>query len=359
MSRKVLYKEVFDIIHKKILNNELPPGALLFSERNLMSEYNVSRDTIRKALSLLVKSDAIKIIPRIGYEVNDQSHQKKVKENLIGVILTDGDNPKSLDYLNEIEKILRINNYSIVVGFNQNQTNLENEIIEKFGILGIKGLVIIPATRGHASSLLNALIIKKFPVVALGEPREWKIKKKLFNKIHVVCENNEKWMMQCLLHLESMGHEEICFIKPENQKFTSIREKSFLKLRKKKSARILSLDIKFNSEKDIETIKNIMESKSRPTAIIAYNTTLGLLSIQIIQKLGYQIPEDMSVICIGSLSESELNIFPITNLVPLENEVAEKIYFCLNSQLNNEKIDTRLYINNEIKIRHSTCKLRY
>lgn len=49
----VLYLAVVDDIKKKIISGELSPNDMLNSESELMKEYNVSRMTLRKSLSLL------------------------------------------------------------------------------------------------------------------------------------------------------------------------------------------------------------------------------------------------------------------------------------------------------------------
>lgn len=357
MSRIALYKEVYTKIYNKIKNKELSPGTLLNSERDLTLEYNVSRDTIRKALLMLVKNGILNTLARVGYEVNDLTPKKKVKENIIGVILNDGSNPDSFEFLNNIEKIFHENNYSIVLGFNQNETKLENENIEKFMHLDIKGIVIIPATRGSSKTLLNGLITKDFPTVLLGQPREWKIKKNLINKTHIVCEDNESCILQCLNHLESLGHKEICFIKPYDSKYISIREKSFVKFRGKKSAQIIKLDKKYYSEKNIEALKLAVEAKNKPTAFISYNIPLGISAIRNLEELGYLIPNDFSVVGIGQINKTELDIFPLTNINPKGNEWAEKIFLSLDSQIKKKKIENRLMINYELVVRGSTSKL--
>jgi GntR family trehalose operon transcriptional repressor len=47
------FKEIFLDLEQKILSNEYPPHTLLPSESQLISMYNVSRETVRKALNLL------------------------------------------------------------------------------------------------------------------------------------------------------------------------------------------------------------------------------------------------------------------------------------------------------------------
>lgn len=47
------YLTIYNEISNRIENNKIQSGEKLSSENEMMKEYNVSRDTIRKALNLL------------------------------------------------------------------------------------------------------------------------------------------------------------------------------------------------------------------------------------------------------------------------------------------------------------------
>ncbi|MGX6978070.1 trehalose operon repressor [Vagococcus elongatus] len=53
------FKEIYADLEKKILSGEYPSNTLLPSEKQLSEMYNVSRETIRKALNLLINTGLI------------------------------------------------------------------------------------------------------------------------------------------------------------------------------------------------------------------------------------------------------------------------------------------------------------
>ena len=53
------FQEIYLDIESEILNQKYKPGDLLPSENKLAHMYNVSRETIRKALTLLLESGYI------------------------------------------------------------------------------------------------------------------------------------------------------------------------------------------------------------------------------------------------------------------------------------------------------------
>ena len=62
----ILYLTVVDEIKKRIISGELSPGDMLGSEATLMKQYNVSRMTLRKSLSLLSNEGYIYSVPGKG-----------------------------------------------------------------------------------------------------------------------------------------------------------------------------------------------------------------------------------------------------------------------------------------------------
>ncbi|EJO5346655.1 trehalose operon repressor [Clostridium botulinum] len=65
------YLNIYNDISNKIENNKIQPGEKLPSENEMMKEYNVSRDTIRKALNLLESNGYIQKVKGKGSFVID------------------------------------------------------------------------------------------------------------------------------------------------------------------------------------------------------------------------------------------------------------------------------------------------
>ncbi|MCY6960456.1 trehalose operon repressor [Clostridium brassicae] len=63
---KAKYLSIYDEITEKIKNKEYKPRTILPSENDLMNKYSVSRDTIRKALTLLEQNGYIQKIKGKG-----------------------------------------------------------------------------------------------------------------------------------------------------------------------------------------------------------------------------------------------------------------------------------------------------
>jgi len=59
--RRKLYQEVLDRLLERIRSGEIPPGAQLPSERDLMETYEVGRPAVREALQALERSGIVEI----------------------------------------------------------------------------------------------------------------------------------------------------------------------------------------------------------------------------------------------------------------------------------------------------------
>ena len=70
MAKHDLSAEAYDILLKRIVENEYPPGFML-NELSLHSELNISRTPIHNAMVRLQQEDLVEILPKKGIRVTD------------------------------------------------------------------------------------------------------------------------------------------------------------------------------------------------------------------------------------------------------------------------------------------------
>jgi len=63
------YRQLYEILKEKISSGEIAPGRRLPSELTLEAEYELSRDTIRKAVGLLRDEGLVETVPGLGIAV--------------------------------------------------------------------------------------------------------------------------------------------------------------------------------------------------------------------------------------------------------------------------------------------------
>jgi GntR family transcriptional regulator len=67
-----LYQQLASILRVKIEAGEYPAGRAIPSENRLMQEYEVARDTARKAIRLLADEGLVEIVRGRGVYVKEQ-----------------------------------------------------------------------------------------------------------------------------------------------------------------------------------------------------------------------------------------------------------------------------------------------
>ncbi|MDB4873279.1 MAG: hypothetical protein JWL97_4283 [Gemmatimonadales bacterium] len=63
------YRQLYEILKKRIESGEIPAGRRLPSELALEADYGISRNTIRKAIDLLRADGLVETVPGLGIAV--------------------------------------------------------------------------------------------------------------------------------------------------------------------------------------------------------------------------------------------------------------------------------------------------
>src|SRR5260221_296699 len=66
------YRQLYQILRKRIESGDIPAGRRLPSELTLEAEYGISRNTIRKAIDLLRADDLVETVPGLGIAVRER-----------------------------------------------------------------------------------------------------------------------------------------------------------------------------------------------------------------------------------------------------------------------------------------------
>lgn len=74
------YKTITASLRERIMRGEFPPGALLPSEAELSSEYSVSRNTLRRALTELEEEQLITVLPGRGRAVAEPGRPRSASQ---------------------------------------------------------------------------------------------------------------------------------------------------------------------------------------------------------------------------------------------------------------------------------------
>ncbi|ASA26429.1 GntR family transcriptional regulator [Paenibacillus donghaensis] len=312
-----MYEMIFQTLRERITRNEYKIGERVPSEKELCSEFGVSRITSKKALRMLAEEHLIIRQPGRGSFVadsnsaslklsdNQQAIRTSGKKRIIGLVITNFSDMYGTELIYGMEEASRENDCFLVVRRTFGIPELETQAIQQLLGLGVDGLIIFPAQGEYFSAEILKLVIQKFPFVTIdrylkGIPAS------------SVSTDNVQAAKEAANYLFELGHQHIGFLAPPPANTTAIEERidgiieahaehNILVNRELWMETITStMPNVFDPQARIEDVNKLVEHlRKYPhiTALFAAEYNIALLVEEAAGKLGLRIPEELSVIC--------------------------------------------------------------
>lgn len=320
MSQKFLYLKVYNAIKEKITNQEYLPNEKLPTEQELSQQHQVSKITVKRALQMLRDDDYIYSIRGSGIYVmgSDSSPQKNTPT--LPLITTDHSNiitltmPLNMNESSFTGTITGVSQYLGEAGYFLNVRTGFKTINEEKGILNqmydtkVAGIIHFPLFPNKTINILNKLFIENFPIITLDRYVECL-------PISSITTDNFKGGYDAVQYLLRLNHEKIGFLCDVGlEKFVSIRDRYLgycQAMREGSTLKSEWIHVGFNHgylhKHNEKIMSNIVEDykKNGITAIFAANDRIASFFILSALKLGYQIPDDFSII--GFDNDTTLN----------------------------------------------------
>ena len=115
--KQVKYKQLEQYIQQLMEEGTLKPGDKLYSENELCTMFNISRQTVRKAIGLLEEKGVLYRVRGSGTYISDNRKANLEQRNRIAVVTTYVDSyifPKTIQ---GIESVLFEKGYSVQISF--------------------------------------------------------------------------------------------------------------------------------------------------------------------------------------------------------------------------------------------------
>lgn len=257
----------------------------------------VSQPTISRILngSSNVKAEkkikVLEYIEKVGYRPNLVA--KSLKNNssyLIGLCISDMSNPYFIEIFENLEKIARKNNYSLIVHNSQKNPVLELENIMDFVDRQVDGIVFVPCSNFNLDKVVNT----KIPLVILTQ-----IKK----GIDSVAVSHISGGVQAAKHLIGLGHRNIGYIGGDitvDDKFIGFNmelERNGIEFSMNNYIHIS--DYLYTVKERDKVIQEFFEKHKKgnlPTAFFVGNDVIAYETMKILEELKLKVPEDISIV---------------------------------------------------------------
>lgn len=285
-------------IQMKIEKNDFTLGAKIPSEAELRAQYDVSRHTIRQAISELVNQGYLIKQQGSGTFVSDyyKNQENGNGKKTIGVITTYLSDYIFPSIIRGIEEELSKHDYSLMLSSTRNNVENERRSLESMMDQNVDGLIVEPTKSNLMNPNLNyylSLTEKPTPLIMLNASYEEL-------DLPVVALNDEKAGKIATEHLIELGHTNIGIITKSDDLQGKNRLKGYLKaLYDAKLTFSNEFIMRYDTEakSDLSSLIRIMlENDHLPTAFVCYNDEIAVMLIKEMNEIGKTCPGDISVV---------------------------------------------------------------
>lgn len=327
-----LHARVAAQLQRDVRDGRYAPGQRLPSEVDLARLLNVSRGTVRLALTTLLTAGLLETIPGKGTFVTDGLSQRPA--GLIGLILPSVVRARNPELISGVEATLREAGYSMILGSSGDERWLETEQLQRIVGQGALGAIVytVDGPLGGAPDVpaIRRLVERGFPLVLIDRfipdlP------------IDSVTTDNVGGGFLAVQHLVQQGHRRIGYIGTDNIGTSSIVERMAgyrwalsqygleynADLVCTRLRRLLSWppDEPEKQRHNEAVLSSYLSRQDRPTAAFICNDSVAFQVVQVADSLGVHIPGDLAVVGFDNIAYSNYLGVPLTTVEQLRHEI--------------------------------------
>jgi len=306
-------------------------------------------------ISSKTKEKVFLIIKKIGYKPNAVARGLKTKRtNTLGILIPDITNPFFAEIARGVEDAASKNGFNVVLCNTDDRLRKERTYLEILREKRVDGLILGTAHIKDRSIL--ELEKEKFPYILISRNTE------SLDKNCIIIDDIAGGIMAAE-YLIKLGHQRIAHITGP------LRTRSALDRLKGYQIALAKFGINyqeellkegdFRIEGGYRAMKRLLKLKDPPSAIFAANDLLALGAMQVIQKEGYNIPEDFSIIGFNDIALSSFVYPPLTTIRQPMLEMGRLAVKILLKIINNqEEIQRRIILSPKLVIRKSCTRFK-
>ena len=283
-------------LKRKILSGEIRPGDKLSSENELAREYELSRQTVRKAMDILRGEGFIYAEHGRGTFCSDMVKQEGTSGN-VAVVMTYLSDYIFPHIIRGIDEVLDKEGYSILLKSTHNYRKVEAKCLEELVKKNIDGLIIEPSK--------SQIAFKNYDIFAMLERYHVPfvfvqgVYHGMEDKPYVLLDD-EKGGYLITKYLIEQGHKKIAgFFKADDMQGQE-RHRGYV--RALQEAGIWynpSLVVWFHTEDmqslPFEMTREFVQKEEEIDAIVAYNDRVAIEIFKALDAEGIRVPEDISL----------------------------------------------------------------
>ncbi|HLO30939.1 MAG TPA: GntR family transcriptional regulator [Anaerolineales bacterium] len=309
-----MYQQILNEISARIASGEWTAGAQIPTEAELESQLQVSRVTIRQALSAAVEEGLVVRLPGKGTFVSgkDSSTAIHKPEGFIGYVVPHLSSSFNVQILLGVESILKEKGYHLIFCNSEGDLSKENQLLQSLETNGMSGYIVQPVYAPENDRSLIHLASKGDRIVLIDRNLPG-------IAIDTVMSNHFEGGQRVVRHLIDQGYREIVYLAHEPIQLPSIAERLRGYQAAMTSAKlnpqapfVVGGPIELGYVQDqnsptlhenlaVEMIADLLRGPARPEAIVAMNDLVAMLVLEAAEQVGLRIPDDLGVVGFDNL----------------------------------------------------------
>lgn len=258
---------------------------------------NVIRGT--KPVSAVLKARVESAIRELDYYPNEIARSLKVKQTrILGIVLPDITNPFFPEVIRGAEDSAYDRGYFLVTANTDEQIGRERRVVAALRSYRVDGILLASAP-GNDTRHIEGTIASGLPVVFIDRPVPGV-------QSDAVLLDNVRGGQECVRHLIQMGHRRIAII--TGKLGAQIARERLLGYQKALEEadiavdRTLILEGDFRGESGYRLGKQLVQSKTKVTAVFICNGVMALGFLKALEETGTQCPKDIALATFDDLT---------------------------------------------------------
>lgn len=350
------YEFVLKSITDKIADGTYCAGSQLPTENQMTQMYNVSRITIQKAMNILASQNIIERVAGRGTFVKDNSEPiENDADRSLYAFVSPNVSAEMSDIIKGAQDLMLERGHYLTLGVFDNNVQKERNIVEKFISDGVKGLIVALWDSNTNKEFYQNLIEKNFPIVFIDKSVNGTVG-------NVVLSNNVEGINSGVSYLIEMGHKKIGYISFPISISDSLNDRitAYVTTMKKNNLEVNPSRFCITGhEEAFDKIDTMFKKNPDMTAVMCASDSLALHIYSYANKMGINIPNDLSVCSFDGYDYTDLMLPPLTTVKQDFQGIARRAAELLLESCNERTgLQRKIYVPTTLIIRESVKNLK-
>lgn len=293
------------------------------------------------------KKKVLKVIDELGFIPNTNARGLSTRStNTIGIIVPNVSNPFFGELIQGAEGAASENGYQIIIlnsGYSREKTLKDIMVLQSRDVDGI-----IMSTADIDEKTLDYLYDHQIPFVLMG-PAQYKY------PVNYVSVDNMEGARMAVQHLIELGHKRIAYCTEKHDNY--LNQLRYDGYRKALTSNCIEVrqDMYFEDDVEKNVARMLQDREKRPTAIFAFNDNLALSYMEVLEREGTRIPEDMAVVGFDNIKFASYYAIQLTTIDNRQEEFGREGFEILMDILKNKGKKTQQIITKPQLVVRRSC----